>query len=310
MKPEDLLVVHAGHVAVDLPAPKHRSVSQESTYSECGMKFKLTRRDGFKENPAWWNVGGTTFHTCAEWWERAHIGLDPMPEPGQWEAIFRDLFEKERDRLRAETGVPYSQWRAAKKGKEDDAWWIENGPDMVDLYITRQEGREWEILMIGQDPCLEFEFLLDVEGVEVKGFIDQARVYRNGDIELKDLKAGANKPDDTFQLGTYSWALAEIGAVDAERGNVWGSYYMARKGEDTPAIKPFMKHPWSELVYRYVTMDRAENAGIYTPRVSSFCVSCGVRAHCPAMQGGIEDNIGYVVPDDTPEEDFPAFELD
>lgn len=281
---------------------KHRSVSQESSYSDCGLRYKLERLDGHAQSPAWWNVGGHAFHYAIEWWERMRWeDIEATPSIEDTVQVYVDAFATEMVELEA-VFPDVSSWRAAKKGAEGKDWWLNNGAGMVERYVRQNtvlrqaafapvlehQARDAEILgvigpgsVVGRTsvhdiPALELPFMLDVDGVMVKGFIDQAFISRNGDVRVQDLKSGARWPTDSFQLGVYAHALERCYGVPCR----WGSYYQARQAA-TKVYDVRLLHPWDQLVYRFHTMDRAENAGIYLPRVSSFCVSCGVRSVCP-----------------------------
>lgn len=280
--------------------PLHRSVSQESSYSDCGLRYKLERVDGRKEAPAFWNAGGRAFHAAIEFYERHRAEGDfDLITPEKIGAVFIAQYGTE---LAESHGIEpdESTWRAAKKGTEGRDWWLVNGHKMCVDYVNKQDERPYEVLQVDPwwpdrtdppvfahldpaiVPALERRFELDVDGVPVVGFMDQAFIYGNGDVLVQDLKTGARVPGDTFQLGVYAHALERCFGIEC----VWGSYWMARKAVQTPPVRLMELHPWDQVVYRFHTMDRAEKAGIYLPRVSSFCNSCGMRPVCPMHPRG------------------------
>lgn len=271
--------------------PLHRSVSQESSYSDCGLRYRLERVDGRKEAPAFWNAGGRAFHSAIEFYERHRAEGDfDLITPEKIGAVFIAQYGTE---LAESHGIEpdESAWRVAKKGTEAREWWLVNGYKMCVDYVNKQpEDRGYEVLDVPwmaesfqeYRPALELRFELDVDGVLVVGFMDQAFMFVNGDVLVQDLKTGARVPGDTFQLGVYAHALQRCFGVEC----VWGSYWMARKAVQTPPVRLMELHPWDQVVYRFHTMDRAEKAGIYLPRVSSFCNSCGMRPVCPMHPHG------------------------
>lgn len=263
------------------PRRAYRSVSQVETYTdECGLLYRLKYRDKIDgtEVPAWWNVGGTTFHRCAQ------IIAERWPDLAGWEADsrrdelvsrFDELWAREfADEIAkvqlANPEHPMKTWRAAAKGTEERTWWRENGPEMVVKYYA------WHCSRLRQGWAVrgcEIEFSHDVGGVEVQGFIDRVDVRGDG-IEVIDYKAGATKPK-TFQLGVYADV---VGATSA-------GHYHARKGEFEPTSQPVRQlHPREEIVYRVTSMDAAERAGVYlanTSRGYGGCGSCSMKRHCP-----------------------------
>lgn len=51
----------------DQPAmPAHRSYSQLSHWSECGMRYRLERIDKVPSRPGVWLPAGTAVHRCIE----------------------------------------------------------------------------------------------------------------------------------------------------------------------------------------------------------------------------------------------------
>jgi putative RecB family exonuclease len=257
--------------------PAHRSVSQLESYSDCGLKYRLQRIDHVYEAPAWWNAGGRAFHSTIEIYERLRLQGELLTHDAITHT-FVDYFAHEIA-VQQEAEEDTTKWRAAKKGTENQLWWLMNGVKMCKDYLDRNgPNRGYEILILDDDkPALELEFLLDVNGVKVKGYVDQVIQHANGDLVVRDLKTGARQPTDTFQLGTYAHAMKRCYGYDVG----WGDYWLARKAISSYAITIAKVHPWEQLVYRYTQMDRAEKAGIYLPRVSSFCNGCGMKPSCP-----------------------------
>lgn len=274
--------------AVPGTLPAHLSVSQVETLSDCGMKYRLQRLDGIQEVPAWWNIGGTAFHATIEWWERQYFATGTRPGTGQSLEYFREVFVAGiKVTQQGALSVPSAQWRAGGSGKEDGAWWAEQGPLMVTAYVAAHQGDGPRMVPIIGAPAIELPFELDANGIPVKGFIDQARYsYTPGDerpaFHLVDLKAGRNKPAGTFQLGVYGQALRRCYGVT---GPITGRYWLARKGEYTQPIDLDKAWPWEAIVYRVHMADRIRQAGLYQPRESSFCGSCSVNSECPTRTG-------------------------
>lgn len=266
------------------PPADHRSVSQIQAAADCGVKLALYREPEIV--PSWWFVAGTALHAWIEAYERALIaGADPIAEGHPW----LPTFYAEIDKVRTATGVPTDRWRSARGGAEGYDWWRVEGEAILKRYIewsTARHAAGWSILTVGETPVLEYPFRLDVQGIPVDGFIDQAWI--NADkIEIIDLKFGSSRPDDRFQIGVYAHALA-LAAFATGPGaglvpTIDGAYYLGRKGElygqadDLRAVVP-----WDDVVHRTVVTDMMDRGGLFLPRRSSFCKSCGVNDLCPA----------------------------
>lgn len=275
--------------AVPGELPEHLSVSQVETLSDCGMKYKLQRLDGIREVPAWWNIGGTAFHATIEWWERQYFATGTRPGTGQSLARFEDELYAEILNAEGSIGaeIRSAQWRAGGSGKENGAWWRENGALMVTKYVAAHQGDGPEISS-SHGPAIELEFELDVDGIPVKGFIDQVRhsadpASSSGTaFHVVDLKAGRSAPGGTFQLGVYAHAFRR--AIDTS-APILGRYWLARKGEYTQPVDLDRAWPWEAIAYRVHMAERIRRAGLYQPRESSFCGSCGVNDACPTRTG-------------------------
>jgi hypothetical protein len=265
------------------------------------MHYRLTRRDGVRERPAWWNVGGTAFHEAVREWETL-TAIGPRSPSAD------DAAERFRHHLAEATaaqiidnpeGGPVSGWRCGGRvsaqypNKEDHSWWADNGPEMVAKYVLAQEGRDCEILRLGEAGetlALEVGFLwhLDEPGAAsdlppLKGFIDEVLYFpRTDSIIVRDLKSGSHTPVDTLQLKVYRLALERNFGITAKRW--WGDYWMARKGAATKGVDlTDASRCEAEIRYRLHAMDMAESLNLYPPIPGQLCSSCGVKSSCPAM---------------------------
>lgn len=265
--------------------PVHRSVSQLSAFRECGIRYKLTRVDGHAERPAWWNIGGRAVHSAIEAYElwingdeRSWVDLGPLGP------MFNTHLDEEIARVEADLtergkSVDRSEWRAARKGAENEAWWRKKGAEMVANYVKKALDDPTSVYRFETGQlCVEYEFMIDVGGVPVKGFIDQARIYPNGDVIIRDLKAGSGTPTDLIQLAIYRRALIAAG-VDGQR---WGEYYMLR--QQSARVYDLNKLDWPYLVEQFQRMHEAEQRGLYLANMTYLCGSCGVNHLCPAYK--------------------------
>lgn len=268
--------------------PEHMSVSQESTLSECGMRYWLERVRLVPQRPAWWNVGGTAYHVAAEAYERARVlpGSFRLEPQGAREEYIRTLRELAGD-LEEVSGIHRREWRVGGRGKEDGTWWTQAGADMFHDYVSARE-QDPSTIMVMPDGQLgvEWSFDLDVDGVVVKGVIDQIRRLPDGSIMPVDLKTGARAPETTFQLGTYRYAVDAALAPFSLRCTQAG-YFLARKAELRSWYVPELPS-WGEISYRYRAGATMKRIGLYQAKPSSLCKACGVRAQCPVKGDGTE----------------------
>lgn len=290
-------------------APRARqSVSSITTMEDCGLKYRFTYRDQLPQTPAWWNVGGTAFHETVRVIERMADGDASLPmhaaaEDAQfWQVgdlleqqqtagkLFANRLDVEIAKLETESGVASQSWRAADKGKENGEWWRAAGDDMARLYVSQRLSwvRDWRLVKtLTGGTAQEIEFNHRFGSVELKGFIDDLWVNRTDPtrVAVRDLKAGKRPPESDFQLEVYGEVVKALPtelAFTAEPLRVEGTYYLARKGVDTSPVQ--LGGNAEIITYRAEQVQRADDAGIFMPRPSSFCGSCPFKSKCPAVK--------------------------
>ncbi len=180
-------------------------------------------------------------------------------------------------------------------------WWFWSGPYNGEADINRrydlglqQCGRmlDWygkhpdEVVWIAPDgtPGIELGFDIDLDGIEIRGFIDLVvQVFNDtndGDyVIVRDNKTG-NKPGDDFQLGVYAVALGE----QFETFSSTGDYWMGRTGKPT---KPYDLTDWTRETVRdkFVELQDNINAGNFPPNPEpDRCRFCDVSYSCQYSQ--------------------------
>lgn len=264
---------------VDELRPKHRSISQLTTYEDCSLKYRLQRYRETISVPTWALVGGSAIHKVIEQGE----GSSP-----KWlyrvEDMWREIFRETIEAFEASSGVGREHWLAANRGKENLEWWEVEGLAMLMNYLTWRKGmlaKGWGLVAIE----LEVRTPETETQRERLGYVDQVWWnHATGAMLLPDLKSGSRDPKDVIQLDTYGRQVAAVGAgvVKPEMiKSVEAGYLMLRKGELVLRGDVFKRTQAAEIDFRFANMDRAERAGIYTPNVGAFCGSCTVRAACP-----------------------------
>jgi hypothetical protein len=268
--------------------PAHRSYSQYRTYSHCGEQFRLERITKFPQKPAWWFVGGTSFHTATEYLDR---GETDDPDVA-WTRAWND----ELARVQDSTDVPQGEWRKGgrktkdKPNGEDGPFWMEYGKQLTaDYWMWRSNNFGWQLYEmpyvvdgVAKDlPAIEWGGTVWFGQTPIKAYIDRLFVNPNGEIVVVDLKTGSKEPDPQ-QLALYA-TVVEL--ATGSRPPL-GAYYMARKGTITvPAdLDQWGLDYWTPL---FTQVEAGINAGVFLPNVGMLCNSCGVKDGCVAFGGKV-----------------------
>lgn len=237
---------------------RYRSVSQYNQYVKCPYSYWLQRKQRAWQRPAAWLPQGTAVHYAAEVWELS--GREMALEEAQ--AEYRRKYAEEVSAMASET-PNFSYWFSSGPydGETDTNRRYEIGLEQVAAYVEYYtSSAPEEVIWIAPDgrPAIELEFDIDLDGVRLKGFIDQVTLVKDkvpkpltpsgkpskskkaleeyaAAVEAsplrprpRDVKTG-NQPGDDFQLGVYDVALDELFGIKADIGDYW----MARKGGPT-----------------------------------------------------------------------------
>lgn len=262
----------------------HASYSSIDSWMQCGEKYRLTKVVGVLEEPAWWSVGGSAVHVATEWYDLgAHDGESAT-------FLFTTAFEEEVKKQAESTQTKPMTWRSSRG--QDNHWWLENGPLMVQRWIEWREATGWHIAEIvagvsdtGEDeviPGVEVAFEVEFNEGEppLRGYIDRVFVTDAGERVIVDLKTGSRKPAADMQLGYYKVGL-ELGY---DIVSTIGGYWMARKNLGDQMEVVGLERYTPEFVGRFISgFHKARETGLYLPHVTSFCKTCGVASHCWAV---------------------------
>lgn len=255
----------------------HRSVSQYTTFIQCGEAYRLERVAKAPQTPAAWLVQGTAVHAAIEAYELSYRALTAGEAASVFQAKYEqgiaELLEVEPDPDRWLTG------NARTKGSLDISRRQDAGEQQVRDYIAAMPASPftvWEIMPGYLAVELPFELVLG--DVLVKGFIDQVLEDESGRLLVRDLKTGSKRPVTPLQLGVY--ALAVEDAYGVRPG--YGDFYMFKDGGPTAAYD--LSEYTRERVGRWFhDMDRAESAGIYLASPGDHCRVCSVYQWCDAV---------------------------
>jgi hypothetical protein len=253
------------------------SYSGISTWQDCGWKFYLSRVQQIPEKGSWWLVGGNAVHTASEMFDKGE-GTDPK-------TLFDEAWQVTCSRYITE-GVDPTEFRTSGRKTreypqgEDAAWWLANGPGMVQNWIDFRRTSGFSLVEIGGVPAIEVEVQAEVGGVMVRGFIDRVMQDPDGKLCALDLKSGSREPVSPIQLGIYRALLeANLGIVP-ERGYYW----MARNGRasqfhDLTVYTPQTLASWVQGFSLAVAND------VFIPHPSNLCGTCGVNQSCYVFGG-------------------------
>jgi len=253
-----------------------RSVSQVKDYERCPYLYLLARVVKAWERPAAWLPQGLGVHEAAEAHERSGRSLSVA----QAQDVFRESYATHTNRLAEET-PNLNYWFASGPyaGRIDIERRYELGLDQVARYVDYYETRPDEVIWVTPEgePAIELGFNIDLDGVQMRGFIDQV-ISVDDALVVRDIKSG-NKPGDAFQLGVYGVAVEqEHGAAVTS-----GDYWMGRTGKPT---KPYELMGRSGIVEKVHAMDEGVKAERFEPDPEpSKCRFCPVAEACKYRMG-------------------------
>lgn len=264
-----------------------RSVSQVNQYLKCGYSWYLERVLRAWQKPAAWLAQGTAMHKAGEEYERSERSLTTE----ETREVFRESYAEEIERYAKETpNLDYWFSSGPYRGPEDIERRFHIGLGQVDRYVDYYE-REApnEVIWITPDgePAIELGFDIDLDGVKVRGFIDQVVTKpgypafndAEGHVRVRDLKSG-NQPGDTLQLKVYAVAIEELYDVPVAVGDYWMGPNKRRKGGPT---KPYDLTTVSrqQVVDKFHEVDAGIKAERFDPDPDpDKCRFCSVQTAC------------------------------
>lgn len=168
----------------------------------------------------------------------------------------------------------------ANPNKEDEAWWLANGPGMVDAWVDFRDSSGWQIaVMPNGEPAIEVGINLELGGLPVQMHIDRI-MWMYGDdttpnsFAIIDLKTGAQEPKSDLQLAFYAAGLEKAFGWRPR----WGGYWMARKNT-LNFLTDLDDYPLAMIEDMMSQFKRARDNEIMLPNMS-HCMMCGVKDAC------------------------------
>jgi hypothetical protein len=203
------------------------------------------------------------------------------------EKYWQETFQKLIDAEVVKTDTMPSEWRAggratkAYPNKENDIWWSDNGPKMVDYWIQFREESGWKIWDTPAGiPAIETEMNQIIRGVNIKAFLDRVMVAPSGELVIVDIKSGSAEPKSQTQLGIYAILVEKTFGVRPSLG----SYFMARTGELTTP-QSLDRYTEARLGSWAKGFELAMENKIFIPSVGFMCGTCSVNSACYAVGG-------------------------
>lgn len=248
-----------------------RSVSQTQQYEDCAWRYYLSRVERVTPRPAAWGHHGTAFHSAAEAVERSG----------------RTMTEEEAVQLFSdEYGTAVN--RALDQEPNTDRWLAagpySGGQDIERRYVLGQEQTAQYVRWAAEHqpdiwqtpeakPALELYFMVELGGIQVRGYIDQVLNEEPSKVRVRDLKTGSMK--SKFQLQTYGLALEQLYSVVVNRGD----WYFGKTGGLSRPVK--LDELDREAVgERYAAMDAGVKAGSFPASPGFGCRFCDVSHAC------------------------------
>lgn len=266
----------------------HRSVSQLNTYS-CGLRYYLGRIRKVPRTPAAWTIQGSAVHSAVEMYEKS---LRTAPE---WALVdrYRETWQRlKRNALLEEPNLDAWMTGGRKKARKDIEDRFALGQEQITKYLEYAKHdplRVWTLPDSGL-PASEVKFLEDFGGVQVLGYVDLIMEDPvTGELQVRDIKTGTQKPIGLIQLAVYRWAIKKKYGRDLQ----WGDYWMAKYGAPSEPIY-LGNTSLKQVESRFQMMDFAESNGIYLPNEGAHCRICDVSRYCPYMGGAAPEGIYFL----------------
>lgn len=262
----------------------HRSVSQLNQYNRCPYAYRLARIDKVWQRPAAWLPQGSAVHEAAEAYERSKLTSQPLTLD-EVDAVYCESYANHVNTY-CEITPDFQAWfrSGPYAGEADIERRFHIGREQVVKFVDWTDSHPEEVIWIAPDgtPGIELEFDIDLDGVQVRGFIDAVieTVYPHnptgGITKVRDYKTG-NKPGDEFQLAVYAVAISQQFNVTPPH---FGDYWMGRTGK--PTAEYFLADfGFSQITAAFRELEDNIQAGRFDPDPEpSKCRFCDVSASC------------------------------
>ena len=173
------------------------SYSQTSTYQQCPLSYKLQYIDGLKPTAKWYFSFGETLHSCAEYFFSAKLPTFPTLE---------DTLDFYRQSWSSEG------WESPEQEAAERAY----GQKIIEGFWTIHSGNFRLPL------AAERLFIVDVEGVKLRGYIDRIDKLDTGSLAIVDYKSNRelftkDYVQNFLQLTLYQIACEQMWDMPVDR---------------------------------------------------------------------------------------------
>jgi putative RecB family exonuclease len=231
------------------------SYTQISLYRSCPLSYKLQYIDGLKSKDKWYFSFGTTLHTCVERFFKVNT-----PPPPSLEELLR-FYEK--------------NWKSGGyESAEDEKKYQDFGKEIL--------SRFWAIHCsdFHIPIALERSFLLDIEGVKLRGFMDRVDKLDSGGLAVIDYKTNkdlftADYLEDDLQLTIYQMAAEHMWRLPVERLTLY--HLRSNTACSCPPRGPAQIEQTRQLVLKVA---EGIARGDFPAAENEFC-PCDFPEHCP-----------------------------
>jgi RecB family exonuclease len=255
---------------------KHRSVSQLNSYRRCPYAWFLKRIQEAPSRPAAWLPMGTALHTAIEAVEKENLTLDQAVELAESEFV-DSVNEMCEEQPHWEQWFSSGRYAGAQDVERRFAL-LKSHLENYFSYRTSEVGSE-DVIWIDPDgkPGIELDFDVDVDGVRVKGFIDQVLTIAPDVLHVRDVKSGA-APADDLQLGVYKVALEECyPGVEAPSGD-----FLLTKSGSVTFPYDLGEYTFDRIAEMFRELEDNIQAERFDPKPSpQVCRRCDVASSCP-----------------------------
>ena len=231
------------------------SYSQISTYQQCSLSYKLQYIDGLKPAAKWYFSFGETLHSCAEYFFSAKLPSFPT---------LQELLDFYQENWSSE-GWESPEQEAAEKAYGQqvirDFWAIHSANFKMPLATERM-------------------FLVDVEGVKLRGYIDRIDKLDTGGLAIVDYKSNRELftkeyVQNFFQLTLYQIACEKMWDMPVERLTL---YHLR---SNTPVSSgPRQKEQLNDAQQIVLSVAEGIATGQFPALENQYC-PCDFPQYCP-----------------------------
>lgn len=242
------------------------SPSSIETFRQCPLKYKLSRIDKLEDPPTQHTVLGNFVHSVMEDLfalppENRNLAAARVLLAERWNNEYLQIAQEVTDDLKA------MKWKA---------WWC------VENYFEMEDPTKVQVAKENIETELN---LVEVNGVPIKGYVDQWRLYRDG-LLIRDWKTGKSpRPQwaqgKFFQLLIYADALSSVLGIPAKRLSL---YYVADKVKLEKNVVQKDVEEMRNVVgqTRAAVLERCQT-GEFEPTPNKLCNWCSYKTICPAF---------------------------